>query len=319
MTTNDSSPSALVQELHRIPEADALALVDQHFGPPEGWPSELIAYRLGSSFQTDWKIELGQWLKAADQHGFLEKVMKDVRDQAKRPVKHQTSGIDPNDRRHLKLHHHLAVARIVHYLTATGWSFKSIESETGGPIDIDCSLIAPGNQLVEFQVKAPDRPGRRDGYHHVDGDNDKDVIKAVDKARKQLRNPATGPALVGICANRSRSLAWEPDCLITHLVGSTIETRRGVFLEKARTGEFFTDKWKHVSGLLLIDLLRGEVEAKYTCTVLANPLATFPISPEWFPKGRVCVLDDKTFRWIRGQPGIRHGLSNGVQLVEQLP
>jgi hypothetical protein len=313
------SPSALVEELQRIPVEEALDLVDRLLGPPGEWPSPLIAYRLTSDFQADWKAEVGQWLRAAEQFGFLERVMHEIRSHAKGRSKGQTGEIDPNDRQHLKLHQHLAAARIIHYLTATGWGFRGYETETGGAVDIDCSLVAPGGQVVEFQVKSPDQPGRRAGHRDVDGDFDERVITAAQHAMEQLRRPATGPALVAICANRSWGLAGEPACLVHHLIGSTIQrVGEGVFLEGASTGGFFRDEWAHVSGVLLLDLGRGE-EIKYTRTVITNPRAAFSVSPSWFPHGRVCILDGSTFHWVRGTPGRMHDLPDGTQLIEALP
>lgn len=306
--TNVPSPSALVHELHRIPEEDALALVDRLLGPPEEWPSPLIAYRLASDLQADWKGELGQWLKAAKDHGFLDRVLHDVKHQAKKPTKAQ--GIDRNDPRHLKLHQHLAVARFVHYFTAqvNGWGFKGIETETGKDVDIDLALTSPGGLLVEFQVKAPDQPKQ----------DDSQVIKAAEKAKGQLRRPPTGVALVAICANREQSLAWEPECLIHHLIGVPTWGGKTMKLEKAKVGEFFRSAWGHVSGVVLLDLLRGADEAMHTCTVLANPHAAFPLDPEWFPRARVCLLEGDTFRWVRGVPGHArggvHGLMEGTRL-----
>lgn len=303
-----TSPSALVQELHRIPEDAALALVDRLLGPSEEWPSPLIAYRLKSDFQADWKGELGQWLNAAEDHGFLERVLHDVKHQAKKPTKAQ--GIDRNDPRHLKLHQHVAVARLVHYFTAqaNGWGFKGIETETGKDVDIDLALTSPSGQLVEFQVKSPDQP-RQD---------DSQVIKAAEKAKKQLRCPPTGAAMVAICANREQNLAWEPKCLIHHLIGSTTQVNNTVYLVRHEQG-FFSGDWNHVSGILLLDLLRGADDTRYTCTVLTNPQATFPVSPDWFPRGRVCVLEGTRFRWVRGQPGRALGLVDETQWIERLP
>jgi hypothetical protein len=312
------SPSALVQELQRLPPDAAIALVDRLLGPPEEWPSPLIAYRLTSEFQADWKAELGQWLKAAEQFGFLDRVLHEITHQAKKSNKKDTGVIDPNDPRHLKLLQHVAAARIIHYLTATRWSFSGYELTPGQAVDIDCALTTPNGQLVEFQVKAPDQPGRLSGHRYVDGDFDDRVITAVSHARDQLRRPPTGPAMIAVCANRSWGLAWEPTCLVHLLIGSTMQVDDTVYLVRHDQG-FFSDDWKHVSGILLLDLLRGIDETKYTCTVLTNPQATFPVSPDWFPKGRVCVLEGTRFRWVRGQPGNALGLVDGTRWVERLP
>lgn len=197
------SPSARGPDLHRLPAHEALALVDRLLGPGEDWPSPLIAYRLTDDFQADWKVELGQWLRAAEEFGFVDRVLHEIAHHAKRASKKATTEIDANDPRHLKLHQQLAAARVVHYLTATGWSFSGYETETGGVIDIDCALVAPDGQVVEFQVKAPDQPGRVLGHRLVDGEYDDRVVGAVTKAGGQLRRAPTGPSMIAVCANRS--------------------------------------------------------------------------------------------------------------------
>lgn len=318
MTTDVPSPSAAAHELHRVPEEEALAFVDHHLGPASSWPSPLIAYRMASDFQADWKAELGQWLKAAEQFGFLSQVLNCIASDAKRHSKKHTAEIDPNDEKHLKLHACVAPAQIIHYLTATGWSYSGYETKTGGSVDIDCALFAPDDHLVEFQVKSPDQPGRLVAHHYEDGDIDERVISALEKARKQLQPSPAGPRMIGICANRSWPLAWEPRCVVRHVVGSTMQIGKKVYLERHNRG-FFSPDWCHVSAILLLDLIRGELGAQYTCTVITNPWATFPVSPDWFQRARVCVLEGDAFRWIRGKPGMGHGLVNGTQLVDQLP
>jgi hypothetical protein len=229
-------------------------------------------------------------------------VLHDVTKQAKRRSKKHTGEIDPNDPKHLKLHEHLAAARIVHYRTATGWGFVGYETETGGAVDIDCVLSAPGGVSVEFQVKAPDRPGRIQNHRVVDGHQDDRVVVALDHATQQLRAPPTGPALIGFCANRDWSLAYRPGLLVRSLFGTTTQVQRRVSLDAALSGRFFRAEWSHVSGVLVLDLIRGEIDALYTCTVLTNPNASFPVEPSWFPFARVCLLDGDTFRWVRGAP-----------------
>lgn len=315
----EPSPSVSVGDLHRVSSEEALAFVDRCLGPPEEWPSELIAYRLRSAFQKDWKTEVGQWLKAAEQFGFLEPVLHEIRSQAKRRSKNSSGEVDPNDKRHLKLHHNLAASRVIHYLTATGWCFRGYESETGGSVDIDCSLLTPSQEVMEFQVKAPDQPGLVANHMLVDGEHDAWVVEAVQHAARQLRRPASGPAMIAVCANRSWSLAWEPSCLVSELFGSTTQVGRRVELREADRGRFFTEEWAHVSGVLMLDLSRGETEARYICTILANPRATFPADPEWFPRSRVCILGGDRFRWVRGAPSDASGLPNRTRLVASPP
>ena len=177
------SPAIDTSDIYRLTGTDALSFVDRVLGPADSWASPLIGYRLTAESQADWKIELGQWLKVAEQNGFLERVLHDLRTQAQRPSRF--TEIDANDDRHLKFHQHLAVARIAHYLTALDWRFEAFEPETGANVDVDLSLRSPSGEVVEFQVKAPDQPGRVENGKIVDGENDLRIVQAVRKAGRR--------------------------------------------------------------------------------------------------------------------------------------
>lgn len=314
-------PTIEASALHQVSREDALAFVDKQLGDPSGWPSPLMRYRLTAEFQSYWKEELGHWLKTAERFGFLDRVMHEIDHQAKRRSKKDTGEIRANDERHLKLHHHLAATRVTYYLTGTGWGFEAYEPETGGAVDVDLSLTAPGGSAVEFQVKAPDQPGERANHRVVDGEDDKKIVHDIDKACKQLRRPASGPALIAICANRTWPFAWNPTAAVVHLFGSTNGYDGGfTCLEVKDRGLFFTDGWKHVSGVVFLDLAIGrgfeeEVDrVVYPCTVLLNPFAIFPVLPAWFPNGRVCYLEGEIFRWANSTPQNGNTLPEGTLL-----
>jgi hypothetical protein len=55
-------------------EAEALAAADAFFGDPDRWEPSLIAYRLRSDFQADWKAEVGRWLLAAKDLGYIDQL-----------------------------------------------------------------------------------------------------------------------------------------------------------------------------------------------------------------------------------------------------
>lgn len=296
--------------------------MEASLGPPESWPSPLIRYRLEAGFQTDWKVELGQWLKAAEEYGFLDRILHDLKAQAQRPLspsyQAHADSVDPNDKRHLKLHQYLAACRVTHYLTALGWTFGAFEPETGAGVDIDLSLQSPDGTLVEIQVKAPDQPGRRVNGRIVDGERDERVLTAIRKAAKQLRRPPTTPAVIAVCANRDWPLSWHIRCLVKLLVGSTAQVGSHVFIERAQTGAFFKQDWDHISGVFCLDLARGPDVAKYICVALLNPNAVFSVSAEWFPHARVSEFTGNEFRWLRGEPDAST-LPEGTQLVETIP
>jgi hypothetical protein len=110
------------------------------------------------------------------------------------------------------------------------------------------------------------------------------------------------------------------DCVLLHLIGSAAGYRDGsVYLARHRAGAFFHESWRHVSGVLLLDLVRLVDEPRYVCTVITNPNATHGIDPAWFPRGRVCVLDGDRFVWVGGEPGQPCMLSTGTRLVDALP
>jgi hypothetical protein len=299
--------------LHRLSPDESLRFVDETLGPPSSWPSPLISYRLADAFQAPWKCELGQWLYCAKQYGFLEQVLHQLRTQAKRAVR-KYPGQHPNDERHLKLHNVVAASRVVHYLSATGWSFVSYESETGGPVDIDVTMRGPGNELVELQVKSPDQPGVVEEHRLTDGENDERVLTALKKGASQLRTPATACAFIVVCANRNLPLAWTPHVLSRLVIGRATCIRDvGCFIPPDQQGLFFTDSWEHVSGVVMLDVAFGIEQTVYPCTVLLNPCAIYRATSAWFPYARVLELKEGAFRWLHGEP--QHPfLPDGTQL-----
>lgn len=328
---SEPSPSVQAHELWRIPREAALALVERHLGSAEDWAkSALMEYRLAADFQEDWKVEVGHWLHAADSNGslptFLNPLLGERDRQASNPLR------DANDKRHLKLHQHLAAPMVCHYFTGLGWTCVGFDTETGGVIDIDVALRAPGGTLVEFQVKAPDQPGRVVNGRYEDGDYDNRVVRQLDHAVTQLPKPARSVAMVALFAQRSFSLAGDPGCVKRRVFGTTVQTERGVFIQRRDFGQFLSGDWNQVAGVVILDLSRTadfdlskeEVQVismtTYPCTVLLNPNAERPANPDWFPRSRVAVLEDDTFQWVRGEPWDRaHGLPRGTRVVDALP
>lgn len=299
-----------VEALHSISRGEALRLADRRLGDPTLWPSPLVNYRLGSDFQSDWKEEVGHWLHTAGQCGFADALVERIVSRARRGTRSQ--GIDPNDKRHLELKQELAPAMVAHYLIGLGWSFDAWEPSGPRGIDVDLSLEPPGCPAVSIQVKAPDQPGRFEGHRVVDGGFDDRVIAAVEKAGKQLKgNP--GANLVFVCANRDLSLASQPFCLVTHLVGSSVQTEYHVSIPLSRRGRFFDADWQDVAGVAALDFNRG-VRLLYSCSVLTNPAAKHVAQADWFRRARVAVLQGQTFEWVRGEPTAEHFLPAGTVL-----
>jgi hypothetical protein len=293
-----------------------------------------MEYRLAAEFQADWKAEVGHWLHAAQSHGALERTLRPLL--GERDRKKGNDSKDGNDRRHLKLHQHLSAPMVCHYLTGLGWTCLGFDTETGAKIDIDLALSAPDGTLVEFQVKASDQPGRLENGRYVDGNNDHRVVEALDHAVRQLPSPARSVAMVALFAQRSFSLAGDPSCVRRRVFGRTEQTNEGVFISRAdfdeKCGQFLKGNWNQVAGVVILDLSRtsdfvfGDDKAHvvdqtaYPCTVLLNPNAERPANPDWFPRGRVVVLEGDMFRWIRGEPwNPRHALPDGTTVVDSIP
>lgn len=112
------SPSIAASALHQVDRATALSLVDSLLGEASEWSSPLLRYRLASEFQSDWKEEIGHWLRSAQEHGFLLPLLGRLLKRAKRLSK--LAEVDPNDKHHLVVLQELAPAMAVYYLTRTG-------------------------------------------------------------------------------------------------------------------------------------------------------------------------------------------------------
>jgi hypothetical protein len=302
---DEPTPSADAHELWRTSNEIALALVDTHLGVPTAWSaSAMLEYRLAADFQADWKAEVGHWLHAAKQFGFLEPMLRPLLGERDRRSRSENRDID--DPRHLKLHQHLASALLCHYFTGIGWSFKGWDTETGGTIDIDLALNTPEGTLVELQVKSPGSSQ----------DADSRLIQALENAVQQLPREARSVAMVAIFAQRPpfSSLTGKPATLIHHLFGSTLQRGTEVFLPREAFGQFMLGNWNEIAGVVVIDLLRGADTVRYPCTVLLNPNATRLASPDWFPRSRVLTLEGRKFRWVRGEPWDEHDLPKGTTI-----
>ncbi|HTA88437.1 MAG TPA: hypothetical protein VK745_02635 [Polyangiaceae bacterium] len=323
---DERTPSAEAHELWRITNEMAMALVDEDLGPPSDWAaSALMSYRLQAEFQADWKAEVGHWLHAAKSNGFLEKMLKPLLGERDRKARNENR--DGNDPRHLKLYQHLGAAMVCHYFTGLGWSCIGFDTETGGSVDIDLALSTPDKTLVEFQVKVCDQPGRLENGRYVEGDYDERVLQALDNAVGQLPQPARSVAMVALFAQRSFSLAGDPSCVVERVFGSSTQLGTDVFIRQTDLGRFLTGDWKQIAGVVILDLSRtadfdlsgDEVRVinmtTYPCTVLLNPRAEHLANPDWFPRARVAVFEGESFRWLRSEPWIRHGLPTGTRVV----
>jgi hypothetical protein len=299
----------------------ARAFVDKILGSSAAWPSRLIAYRLDSDSQADWKCEVGRWLLHAESEGFLQGILARV-GRARQPL--PTAALsdgkaDPNDPAHLVLHHELAAAEVAYYLSANGWSFLSVPDPSPA-FDVDLRMRAPTGETADIQIKASDRPGRIEGYHRVDGEVDEHVTSALEKAIRQISN-APGPIrMVITCPQRTWPMSRESGPVAAKMLGSTIGNRGGgVTLEPTRRGLFIGPHGSRVHATAILDFYRPVDGERYGCTVFLNPWVqgSTRLSPEAFPVAAVCELAADTFRW-HGDPGRCHVVPAGTRYLRSV-
>ncbi len=328
----DCSPSLDTARIHELSAPDAHALVDELLGAPEEWPSPLLQFRLSHPSQHDWTEEVGHCLHTAAKHGYRTEVVELILKQAKR--RSRSLEIDPNDKRHEKLMETIAAVMVDHYLCGSGWTFAAWEpGPKGGDVDVDLALRAPDGTAANLQVKAPERQGHVVNHREHDGENEAGLLKATQTAMRQLPRNSAAANFVVLCSKRAWPLAVDVQPLVSFLIGATVQLAlpSAVTLPVANRGAFFTDEWRHVSAVIVLDYFRGadldfDAESaasavvrrlpEYVCTVLFNPKADVPSSADWFPHARVCRLDQSaSFRWIRGEPGDAHTLPDGTAVT----
>ena len=168
-----------------------------------------------------------------------------------------------------------------------------------------------------MQVKASGSPGPV--VHHVVPSNDERIIIGIEKAVRQLPRDRDQVGLIALTALTGAYLSIDCGPVVVHCVGATSSRWGRLSLLPSNVGKFFRPGWEHVSAVLMLDYMRGldargDHAFRYACTVLVNPKARVPVSPDWFPHARVLVLDSGTFRWIRGAPSDRISLPDGTPL-----
>ena len=295
-------------QLHEVTTAETLALVDALLDKPGDQKSALLRYRFEAEFQQDWKAEIGHVFHTAERFGFdaplWDRLYSRLHGGGDEPV-----DIDPNDTRHQMLLADLAPGIVAHCLLGTGWTFDAWEPkrppEHGRKLDVDLGLIAPDGTPVDVQVKAPDLPGRRAGRRRVDGECDEAVIAAMNKGATQLPRDGSQAKMLVVCAQRDWPLTWTPGAVVSHVIGGATqypqEPGRGFELLREKWGVFHS-AWRHVSAVMLLDLVRGETSVVYGAVVLINPWGLVPANPDWFASGRVCTVVDGVVHWRGGAP-----------------
>ncbi len=261
---------------------EALSFANEHLGNSKFWQPSLVAYRLGSDFQDDWKVEVGFWLLAANQFGFLTALIQRITRARKESLAPAVTG--PNDSAHRILLQELAPAMTVYYFARCGWTFVNWEPAVSAG-DVDVRLRCPHGVVTDIQVKAPDRPGQVQNYQIHDGECDSHVLSAIDKALKQLSASPSPQRMVVVSAQRTYAVA--PMVLTSHLYGKPSNVDNEVVLSKSARGAFATASGANVGAVVDLHLSRGVGATLYRSTVLLNPWAANTPSPDVFRGSRV--------------------------------
>jgi hypothetical protein len=311
------------QDIHRYPDTEALAFVDEILGAPEAWSPSLIAYRLSSDFQANWKIEVGHWLLFARDAGFLERLRKRIIDRALGEAA-SPSVTGANDSAHRTLLSELASVMVAHYFTRLGWRFQSWEPPRPIPKgDIDLRLESPSGLVVDVQVKAPDQPGEFSNGRIVNGEIDERVLKAMNKAVGQLKF-ASGPGrMVVVCPQRTWPI--EADVLACYLLGKPTTRSEEVWgICREGGGVFSKPPGSEIAAVVALSYDCGldkslSPKALYRCIAIRNPWApaAAAIPAACFPHARVLSLIGDRFVWEPEEPGKCFRFRTGTPLLQE--
>lgn len=283
--------------LHVVEDDDARRIFNESLGREGDWSSELMKYRMTSSWQDDWVVEVGNWLARARQLGFENDVLRPIT--GLRGSSGLRAESDPVHRTVTQWLFHTMVA---HYFAGIGWRFIASEPRTGllradGTLaDIDLQFASPSGIEVDLQVKASGTLGLHDNVV------DPHIITAVTHAAAQLPEPAPGPSMIVVGGQRGWWLSADVNVLEV-LIGPTYQYPDGsLLLHEDDLGAL--SRWDHVSAILALDYRRSLADFDYSCTVLLNPWAYQRSDPDWFPHSRILECVDGQFTWHRGHPTV---------------
>lgn len=293
---DDVEPAAIATEaLHLVAPDEAVAIFDAAIGTGGAWASPLMQYRTTSDFQRDWKVEVGNWLERARSLGYLAHVQRNI------VSRHQVTGKrDAGDDVHRGVIQQLAQAMATHYFVGTGWTLQAWEPNVTEPrrngtrADVDLQLRSQTGVVVDFQVKASGRLGLHDNTV------DPHIQQGVRNAADQLPIASSRPSLIVMAAQRDFPLSADIQ-VIEGFIGDTAQYPDDtVLLHDDHRGELFG--WRHVSGIIALDHLRGLEDSSYGCVLLQNPWADHPVDAMWFPHARILTSASDQFTWLHPHP-----------------
>jgi hypothetical protein len=297
--------------LHELSEADALRFVDAQLGAAHEQKSALLRHRWTSTFQRDWKAEVGHWLHSALRHRFLGELVGRTRSRLHSSSQDVEAELNANDGRQRQLNADLAGARVVHYLCGTGWGFRQWEPGSACPgVDLDVVLRSVTGKRVCIQVKAPDQPGVPAGSWIHDGEYDNRVVGAAHKGSEQLPRDGSDANVVAICPQRVWEYTLTPHSLLAELVGRSLQEDGGIVLPRSRLGCFENSEWAHVSAVMVLDYVRAVgpdgLEPLHGALAILNHNARVQLEPVDFPHARVCRIEgdhgSQRVRWHDSAP-----------------
>ena len=149
--------------IHVVSDDDARRAFADALGREGDWSSELMKYRMTSTWQDDWVVEVGNWLVRARTLGFEDHVLRPINGQ-----RLAAGSRDADDPVHRNVTQRLFHAMVAHYFAGIGWRFVASEPthsllrHDGTPADIDLQFEAPDGTEVDFQVKASGTLGHHD-------------------------------------------------------------------------------------------------------------------------------------------------------------
>jgi hypothetical protein len=309
-----SSPYFTADELHEVPSDEAWACFARHFLPASRW-SPLIRQLIENDFHEDFQVEVGYWLLMAERHRYIDALMGRV------GRAEQDLAAGSAEDLFLVLLQELAPAMAAHYFLSrrAGWHLGAWEpshARGANGEDVDLTLRSEQCQLLNVQVKAPDRPGRIVGQRIVDGERDEYLLAAIRKGVHQLPRPAKAPSLLVVTPSRNRP---PRSFVLEALVGATTNYSRyggDLRLDVNMRGPFFREDWAHLGGVAMLSYLRGVTDFRYLCIVLVNPnaVAEAALRPSWFPGARALYLEGGMFHWQGGAPS-QSSFPDGTTLV----
>ncbi|MEP6866049.1 MAG: hypothetical protein ABJE66_35850, partial [Deltaproteobacteria bacterium] len=106
-----------VGALHLVSDEEALRIFDGLLGSGVAWASPLMQYRTTSTFQEDWKVEVGNWLERGRRLGYLDQLLRNLVPQQQ--AAGQRDAGDPVHPVHRNVTQQLAQAMATHYFVGT--------------------------------------------------------------------------------------------------------------------------------------------------------------------------------------------------------